>query len=100
MTLRHAPRSPRRRAPGSVCSSAPHSSPHSAMTTSRRGRLEPPATGTASILRTVSMLSASITRPNTTCLPSSHGVMAVVRKNWQPFVWNLYPLYNDVWMDK
>jgi peptide/nickel transport system substrate-binding protein len=21
-------------------------------------------------------------------------------KNWQPFVWNLYPLYNDVWMDK
>ena len=21
-------------------------------------------------------------------------------KNWQPFVWNLYPVYNDVWMDK
>jgi peptide/nickel transport system substrate-binding protein len=21
-------------------------------------------------------------------------------KGWQPFVWNLYPLYNDVWMDK
>lgn len=21
-------------------------------------------------------------------------------KGWQPFVWNLYPLYNDVWMDR
>jgi peptide/nickel transport system substrate-binding protein len=21
-------------------------------------------------------------------------------KNWAPFVWNLYPLYNDVWLDK
>jgi peptide/nickel transport system substrate-binding protein len=21
-------------------------------------------------------------------------------KGWQPFVWNLYPLYNDVWLDK
>ena len=21
-------------------------------------------------------------------------------KNWAPFVWNLYPLYNDVWLDQ
>eukprot|EP00001_Collodictyon_triciliatum_P017876 03336_6 len=28
----------------------------------------------------------SITRPNTTCFPSSQSVLTVQRKNWEPFV--------------
>ena len=39
---------------------------------------------TFSIFRITSRPSP-ITRPNTTCLLSSHSVFASVRKNWQPF---------------
>lgn len=50
-------------------------SPHSVITHGSFGLLFCPAVCTASSLRTVSMLSAS-TRPNTTCLSSSHSAVA------------------------
>lgn len=59
-------------------------SPHSEIATSTRGRDAAP-TGTFSTFRTTSMLSASSTRPNTTCLPSNQSALAVVTYHWQPF---------------
>ena len=47
------------------------------------GRLFGPV-ATFSILRRVSI--PSITRPNTTCFPSRKSHLAVVMKNWHPFV--------------
>src|SRR5262245_48678733 len=47
-------------------------------------RVAPDSEPRLSIVRTTSM--PSITEPNTTCLPSSQGVLAVVRKNCEPLV--------------
>jgi hypothetical protein len=61
-----------------------YSSPHCTMRIGKRGSL--PFTGAASHFRTVNMLSASKTWPNTTCLPSSQSALPQVIKNWHPFV--------------
>ena len=60
----------------------PLSSPEAATSTRAVGR--PDELPAASTFLTTSMPSR--TRPKTTCLPSSHGVSAVVMKNWLPFV--------------
>ena len=58
------------------------STPQSVTTT---GRLHfPDSLPTASMRRTTSM--PSTTEPKTTCLPSSHAVLDVQMKNWDPFV--------------
>lgn len=59
-----------------------HISPHWAIMTSIVGRSS--RVRTFSILRTTSI--PSTTRPKTTCLSLSHGVSAVVMKNWEPLV--------------
>lgn len=61
------------------------SSPESVIVTTTVGWLRPKVSRFP-ILRTISMLSSSKTFPNTTCLPSNHGVFARVMKNCEPFV--------------
>lgn len=56
--------------------------PESAMTTSSTGR-SPEEVLVDSMALTTSM--PSTTRPKTTWRPSSHGVLTVVMKNWEPF---------------
>merc|ERR1712217_848955 len=63
--------------------STPQSSPHSVISTERRGLLPAP-TATFSILRTTSIDAGSKTWPNTTCLLSSQSHLLQVMKNWQP----------------
>ena len=58
------------------------SRPHLSMVTRARG--VPSRDPQRSIFFTTSM--PSITRPKMTCLPSSHGVATVQRKNWLPLV--------------
>merc|ERR1740121_2224989 len=66
-----------------ICSSPPDQSwPQSATTTGLA--VFPDCEPTASIFFTTSIPSTTV--PKTQCLPSSHAVFTVHRKNWEPFV--------------